>query len=146
MGAALHLLRNPVKPVPTQMEKAPSQLVPSRCSALSLDDVLNVEVTVASLFKESELVDGASTSVRGLATSLDGVPLNVLSFSTALYNTPNFSSSLLDRIEMIRGAGSTIYGSDAFIGVLSQKTWNPTRAILMLLNRCAETLVPHATA
>lgn len=61
-------------------------------------------------------------SVRGLATQLDGVPLNNFSYATSAYDLPFLSPTLLGGIEMIRGPGSTLYGSDAFHGVLSLTT------------------------
>ncbi|HEX5362516.1 MAG TPA: TonB-dependent receptor [Fluviicoccus sp.] len=61
-------------------------------------------------------------SVRGLATQLDGVPLNNFSYATSAYDLPFLSPTLLGGIEMIRGPGSTLYGSDAFHGVLSMTT------------------------
>ena len=61
-------------------------------------------------------------SVRGLATLLDGVPLNNYSYATSFYDLPFVPLDLLQRVEMIRGPGSTLYGSDAFHGVLSLST------------------------
>lgn len=58
-------------------------------------------------------------SVRGVATLLDGVPLNSFSYATAAYDLPFMPLPLLGRIEMIRGPGSTLYGSDAFHGVVA---------------------------
>ncbi len=58
-------------------------------------------------------------SVRGIATILDGVPLNTLAYGTSQYDKPDIGLGTLDRIEMIRGPGSAIYGSDAFHGVLA---------------------------
>lgn len=58
-------------------------------------------------------------SVRGVATLLDGVPLNNFSYATAAYDLPFMPLPLLGRIEMIRGPGSTLYGSDAFHGVVA---------------------------
>jgi outer membrane receptor protein involved in Fe transport len=140
---------------------------------LSLGDILNLKVTVASLFEESPLQAGASVSsisssqwtkagavrtlealervpgvmvyhqsaydllairgfsstysVRGFALSIDGIPINTFSYSTALYSASNFDLGVLDHIEMIRGPGSTIYGSDAFHGVVAMKTWTPSK-------------------
>ena len=65
----------------------------------------------------------SSLSVRGIATVLDGIPLNLLSSGTATYDIRSFSVANLNRIEMIRGPGSALYGSDAFHGVLSLKTY-----------------------
>ena len=135
---------------------------------LSIEDLLNVKVTIASLFEESEL-DAASSvsvitkeewqqtgarrigdvleavpsiatyptwggaeaiairgyatelSVRGIANTLDGVPLNSFTYATSLYDKPIINLAHLDRIEMIRGPGSTLYGTDAFHGVISHQ-------------------------
>lgn len=62
-------------------------------------------------------------SVRGIASLLDDVPLNNFSYATSAYDLPFPSLDLLTRVEMIRGSGSTLYGSDAFHGVLSLHTW-----------------------
>lgn len=64
-------------------------------------------------------------SVRDIATRLDGVPLNNLSYATAVYDTPFFPLALLGRIEMIRGPASTLYGSDAIHGVIALDTYYP---------------------
>lgn len=61
-------------------------------------------------------------SARGIATLLDGVPLNNYSYATSAYDLPFIPLDLLGRIEMIRGPGSTLYGSDAFHGVLDIHT------------------------
>lgn len=61
-------------------------------------------------------------SSRGVAMLLDGVPLNNFSYGTAIYDAPFHPLPLLNRIEMIRGPGSTLYGSDAFHGVIALHT------------------------
>ncbi|OUS32496.1 hypothetical protein A9Q99_00015 [Gammaproteobacteria bacterium 45_16_T64] len=66
---------------------------------------------------------GNTSSGIGLATLLDGVPINSLAFSSSQWPTPNLSLETLDRIEMIRGPGSALYGSDAFHGVFAQSTY-----------------------
>ncbi len=138
---------------------------------LSLEELLSIEVEVASGVLESELEVGSTVSlvtqeqwrqrgarrtddalgglvstialptiggsnalavrgyatelsVRGIATILDGVPLNTLSFGTAVYDKPNINLGVLERIETIRGPGSAIYGSDAFHGVVSLKSFS----------------------
>lgn len=136
---------------------------------LSLAELINVKVSVASVFEASELDVASSVSllkhqdwenrgarrvgdalesvpsvvalptwggaeaiaIRGYATELsvrsvtnmlDGVPLNSLAYGTSFYDKPVISLGLLDRIEVIRGPGSTLYGSDAFHGVLAYQT------------------------
>ncbi len=65
----------------------------------------------------------STSSVRGIATMIDGVPLNSLSTGSAFYQLPNWELGTLRRMEIIKGPGSAIYGSDAFHGVLSMKTF-----------------------
>lgn len=135
----------------------------------SLEELLDVEVEVASLFTEDELVVGSMVSsitseqwkrlgarrtyealnnelsvitlwhilgyrmvaIRGYATNssmmgtaflLDGVPLNEFSMG-GITQAPNIDLGILDRIELIKGPGSAIYGSDAFHGVISMKSF-----------------------
>ena len=76
---------------------------------------------------------------RGFASSeqynsflilLDDMPLNSYSSAAATYGTPNYALGNLDRIEVIRGPGSTIYGADAFNGVVSLNTWDSKEDVL----------------
>ncbi len=134
----------------------------------SLEELLNVEVEVASLFTENELVVSSTvssiqpeewrmlgakrvhetlgnemgvtsfpailgsyiTAIRGYAISgtgtaflVDGVPMTDIATGTAIYLVPNWELGTLNKIEMIKGPGSAIYGSDAFHGVISLKTF-----------------------
>jgi iron complex outermembrane receptor protein len=62
-------------------------------------------------------------SVRGIAHLVDGIPVNNLSDATSNYEHPFYELGALKEIEIISGPGSSIYGSDAFHGVLSLKTF-----------------------
>ncbi|MGA1824953.1 MAG: TonB-dependent receptor plug domain-containing protein [bacterium] len=64
-----------------------------------------------------------SQSLVGIANMLDGVPVNNLTTGSTFYQTPNWGLGTLNKIELIKGPGSAIYGSDAFHGVLSLKTF-----------------------
>ena len=133
---------------------------------LSLEQLLQVKVNVASQFLESDLEVGSTvaqineqewqkrgarrlydaighlpstvalpnlfgaeslairsyssvTSASRVATLWDGVPLNTLQNGTSTIDRPNIQLGTLDKIEMIRGPGSALYGEDAFYGVLS---------------------------
>jgi hypothetical protein len=55
---------------------------------------------------------------------LDGMPLNSYSSAAGTYGTPNYALGNLQSIEVIRGPGSSIYGADAFNGVISLNTWS----------------------
>lgn len=58
----------------------------------------------------------------GVATQLDGVPINLLRFGTSALAIDGHDLSVLDNIELIRGPGSSLHGADAFQGVLSMNT------------------------
>jgi len=60
-------------------------------------------------------------SVRGIAYQIDDVPLGTFVYTNTSYMFPRAPLGLLDQVEMIRGPGSTLYGTDAFHGVISYK-------------------------
>ncbi len=146
-------------------------------AGLDLVDLMNIEVTVASLFAEAWVDTGAAVSTidekgwrklgartvyeaignfqsisplrafggsynlpirgfastssnLGIASQLDGIPMNTLSSASALGVITEYNLSALSRIEMIRGPGSTLYGSDAFHGVLSLRTFDATEDVV----------------
>ncbi|MEO5969483.1 MAG: TonB-dependent receptor [Bdellovibrionia bacterium] len=138
---------------------------------LSLKEILDVKVSVASLFEERDLDVGASVfaidhdtwkkqgarrtfeairtapgtmvyennifqagptvATRGfndpgqipsISVLLDGVNMSSIYQQSAIQARPNIDLGVLDRIEMIIGPGSTLYGSDALQGVISLRT------------------------
>lgn len=52
---------------------------------------------------------------RGTLILLDGVPLN----QDGKYNLEDIPSDIIDRIEIVRGGGSVLYGSEASGGVIN---------------------------
>lgn len=75
-----------------------------------------------------------SIAIRGIggnrvAIEVDGVPLNkgfaVRNFSNAGRLLPDLA--LAERVEILRGPASALYGSDALGGVVSVSTWQPRR-------------------
>lgn len=68
-------------------------------------------------------IRGYSTelSVRGIAYSLEQIPLGSYVYANTGYFLPRMPLNLLQQVEMIRGTGSALYGTDAFHGVLSFK-------------------------
>jgi vitamin B12 transporter len=56
---------------------------------------------------------------------LDGIPLNE---PGGAFNLSNITTENLDRVEFVRGANSTLYGSDAMTGVIQLLTRRGTRA------------------
>lgn len=62
-------------------------------------------------------------SGKGISFLLDGIPQNNAVHSAGIYRLRNFQLGILDRIEVLKGPGSAIYGSDAFHGVIALKTF-----------------------
>ncbi len=60
---------------------------------------------------------------KGIATLIDGVPATDFIYGCSNLIIPNWELGTLNRIEIIKGPGSAIYGSDAFHGVISLKTF-----------------------
>jgi outer membrane receptor for ferrienterochelin and colicins len=50
---------------------------------------------------------------------VNGERLNEVSFGKASVYTPHIPIDIIERIEVIRGPGSALYGSNAFLGVLN---------------------------
>lgn len=133
---------------------------------LSLEELAQVQVTVASLFPSNLLQAGSSlaviheqdwqllgsrnisdvlatvpgvsvvpslsgsdayairgytrnTSLFGVALTWDGVPLNDYSRGAPALILPRLNLGAINKIEMIEGPGSALYGSDAFHGVIA---------------------------
>lgn len=59
-----------------------------------------------------------STSLRGRATLIDGVPINTFAFGTDVFSNSHIQLPVLDSIELVRGPSSILYGSDAFHSAL----------------------------
>ncbi len=67
-----------------------------------------------------------SGSARGRATLLDDVPINSFVYGTDVFSVNNIELAALERIELVRGPSSTLYGSDAFHSAVSYQSWQPT--------------------
>lgn len=62
-----------------------------------------------------------------LLIMIDGVRINDISFGKASVYSPHIPISAIERVEVIRGPGSVIYGSNAFLGAvnfITKKTSN----------------------
>ena len=70
-------------------------------------------------------------SIRGIGNLVDGVAVNNLADMTSGYNETMQILGLLDRIEVLRGPGSALYGSDAFHGVFSLKTFRSDKDVVI---------------
>lgn len=71
-------------------------------------------------------------SYKGMGVLIDGTPVNDLSNGSALFHSPNWEIGTLDKVELIKGPGSAIYGSDAFHGVFSMKSFESDKNICIV--------------
>lgn len=73
----------------------------------------------------------ALADARGIATLWDGVSITSYNLATADVDRPNIQLGTLNSIEVTRGPGSALYGTDAFHGVIAlnafQSEVNTTR-------------------
>lgn len=97
----------------------------TRRSIDALESAPGVLITPSWAGAETVSIRGYTTdlSARGIATLIDGVPVNMFTYGSAFYDKPDIGLGTLNRIEVIRGPGSTLYGSDAFHGVVAYTTY-----------------------
>lgn len=76
-------------------------------------------------------VRGYSTrpSSRGSATLIDNVPINSLQYGTSAYSVNNLQLGILDRIEVVRGPGSALHGTDAFHSTVAYQTFSANKPL-----------------
>jgi len=70
-------------------------------------------------------------SIRGIGNLVDGVAVNSLAEMSSGYNETMQILGLLDRVEVLRGPGSALYGSDAFHAVFSLKTFKSDKDVVI---------------
>ncbi len=101
----------------------------------------DILLNTGSVFVQKSQQGGSSPVIRGFEASrvllmVDGVRMNNAIYRSGhLQNVITIDNMLLDRMEVIYGPSSTLYGSDALGGVVSMYTKNPT------LSKTAKTLV-----
>ncbi len=84
-----------------------------------------------NVFVQKSQLGGGSPIIRGFETNkvllvVDGVRMNNAIYRGGhLQNIITIDNSMLDRVEVIYGPGSVVYGSDALGGVMSFTTKNP---------------------
>ncbi len=67
-----------------------------------------------------------STSLRGRATLVDGVPINTFAFGSEVFSNAEMQLPVMDSLELVRGPSSILYGSDAFHSALVLSTYHET--------------------
>lgn len=91
----------------------------------------DILINTGTLFVQKSQQGGGSPVIRGFEASrvlltVDGVRLNNAVYRAGhLQNIITIDNMILDRIEVLYGPSSTLYGSDALGGVVSMYTRNP---------------------
>lgn len=95
----------------------------------SMADVL---ANTGNIMVQKSQLGGGSPIIRGFETNkvlmvVDGVRMNNAIYRGGhLQNSITLDNSIMDRIELVYGPGSVVYGSDALGGVMHFYTKNPT--------------------
>lgn len=63
-------------------------------------------------------------SARGQATILDGIPIDTFTYDLISLSNAEFQLPVLDRIELVRGPSSILYGSDALHSAVVLSTYS----------------------
>ncbi|MEJ6589743.1 MAG: TonB-dependent receptor [Crocinitomicaceae bacterium] len=85
-----------------------------------------------NVFVQKSQLGGGSPIIRGFETNkvlmvVDGVRMNNAIYRGGhLQNVITLDNAIMDRVEVVFGPGSVMYGSDAIGGVMSFKTKDPT--------------------
>lgn len=94
----------------------------------------DVLMNSGAAFVQMSQQGGGSVVLRGFEASrvlmvVDGVRMNNILYRAGhLQNIITIDNNVLDRIEVLYGPSSTVYGSDALGGVVHMRTKNPTLA------------------
>jgi len=137
------LVTTELEPVVVVATRSPEPLSKIGGSVTILDDAAIQEsqaVDVADLLirtpgismtREGGVGQSASVFIRGAASSqtvviIDGVQLNDPSVTSGGFDFQHFMMGDIARIEILRGAQSTLYGSQAMGGVINVVTADPT--------------------
>lgn len=101
---------------------------PSANNAYLLRDAGNI-------FVQQSQLGGGSPVLRGFEASrillvVDGVRMNNAIYRTGhLQNILTIDKNVIDNIEIVHGANSTLYGTDALGGIIAIRTENPFNAV-----------------
>ncbi|MFZ4589500.1 MAG: TonB-dependent receptor plug domain-containing protein [Ignavibacteria bacterium] len=134
--------------------------VPRQIDVLNTKDIQysNVQNTAQLLEKtgnvsvQTSQQGGGSVVLRGFEASrvlivVDGVRLNNAIFRAGhLQNILRIDNNMLDKVEVLYGPGSLMYGSDALGGVMNFYTKNPTLSLNNKLLTKGDAFVRYSTA
>lgn len=99
----------------------PQEIIQAR-GATKLQDVLNTELNVR--FSQDATLGGSNLSMQGLSGQnvkilVDGVPMVGRQGTSNEININQINIQTIERIEVVEGPMSTVYGSDALAGVIN---------------------------
>lgn len=112
----------------------------------------DVLINSGNIFVQKSQQGGGSTVIRGFEASrvllmIDGVRMNNAIYRAGhLQNIITIDNTILDRVEVLYGPSSAIYGSDALGGVINMYSKNPTLSSNQKNNIAANTLMRFASA
>ncbi len=112
----------------------------------------DILINSGSLFVQKSQQGGGSPVIRGFEASrivlmVDGIRMNNAIYRAGhLQNIITVDNSILDRIEIIYGPSSTLYGSDALGGVINLYTKNPKLSDNSKAQVSGNAIVRYATA
>jgi hemoglobin/transferrin/lactoferrin receptor protein len=119
------------KTIAQQVQVLTSQDITNSQSQSTADLIANS----GGLYVQKSQLGGGSPGIRGFEASrillvVDGVRMNNLIYRSGhLQNIVTLDKNILDRVEILFGPSSTIYGSDALGGVIHLFTKNPMLAM-----------------
>lgn len=95
-----------------------------RSSGKTLSELLNTVPGVNMLGANNNLGTNISPSIRGASVGnvlvlIDGIPVNDPSVISGIFDINFFPLDQVERIEILKGGQSTLYGSDAVAGVIN---------------------------
>lgn len=98
-----------------------------RSSGKTLGEVLNTVVGTAIIGANNNLGTNQTVSIRGSSAGnvlilVDGIPVNDPSVITNYFDLNLFSIDHVEKIEILKGGQSILYGSDAVAGVINITT------------------------
>lgn len=94
----------------------------------TLDAISHVPGVFIAHFPSAAIVPvfrgfSSNSSLNGFSMQLDGVPLNMYSIQSPSFIFPEVPLGNLEAIEVTRGPGSALYGTDAMNGTVALRSW-----------------------
>jgi vitamin B12 transporter len=101
-----------------------NQAALERNAGKSITEILNYQAGVFVVGANNNAGSNQDYSIRGAVTSntlilLDGVPVADPSYISSYFDLNNINPAQVERIEILKGAQSTLWGSDAVAGVIN---------------------------